>query len=67
MAKHIGIVGCSAEGAALCDQTICTEAPHYMGEHDHPEITLHTYPLSEYMSINASIYGELANGVFSND
>jgi aspartate racemase len=50
MAKHIGIVGCSAEGAALCYRTICTEAPQYMGEHEHPEITMHTYPLSEYMA-----------------
>ncbi len=26
MSKHIGIVACSAEGAALCYQTICSEA-----------------------------------------
>ncbi len=49
MAKHIGIVACSAEGAALCYRTICAEAPQEMGEHKHPEITLHTHPLSEYM------------------
>jgi len=49
MAKHIGIVACSAEGAALCYRTICAEAPSDMGEHRHPEITLHTHPLSEYM------------------
>jgi aspartate racemase len=49
MAKHIGIVACSAEGAALCYRTICMEAPRQMGEHAHPEITMHTYPLSEYM------------------
>jgi len=49
MAKHIGIVACSAEGAALCYRTICAEAPSEMGEHSHPEITLHTHPLSEYM------------------
>jgi len=49
MAKHIGIVGCSAEGAALCYRTICAEGPDKMGEHTHPEITMHTYPLSEYM------------------
>lgn len=49
MAEHIGIVACSAEGAALCYRTICTEAPREMGEHMHPEITMHTYPLSEYM------------------
>jgi aspartate racemase len=26
MSKHIGIVACSAEGAALCYRTICSEA-----------------------------------------
>jgi aspartate racemase len=49
MAKHIGIVACSAEGAALCYRTICMEAPLKMGEHRHPEITVHTHPLSQYM------------------
>lgn len=49
MTKHIGIVGCSAEGAALCYRTICAEAPQFMGDHAHPEITMHTHPLSEYM------------------
>ena len=49
MAKHIGIVACSAEGAALCYRTICAESPSEMGEHRHPEITMHTHPLSEYM------------------
>ncbi len=49
MAKHIGIIACSAEGAALCYRTICTDAPRVMGEHCHPEITMHTHPLSQYM------------------
>lgn len=48
--KHIGIVACSAEGAALCYRTICREAAEYMGEHNHPEITMHTFPLSQYMA-----------------
>lgn len=48
-AKHIGIVACSAEGAALCYRTICGEAPALMGEHLHPEVTMHTHPLGEYM------------------
>jgi len=47
--KHIGIVGVSAEGAALCYRTICSEAPPVMGEHSHPEVTMHTYPLADYM------------------
>ena len=49
MAKHIGIVACSAEGAALCYRTICAEASARLGEHTHPEITMHTYPLEAYM------------------
>jgi aspartate racemase len=49
MPKHIGIVACSAEGAALCYRTICSEAAIRMGEHMHPEISMHTYPLGDYM------------------
>jgi aspartate racemase len=49
MTKHIGIVGCSAEGAALCYRTICLEAERFMGRHAHPEVTMHTIALSEYM------------------
>ena len=47
--KHIGIVACSYEGAALCYRTICREGSTLLGEHDHPEISLHHHPLSEYM------------------
>lgn len=47
--KHIGIVGCSAEGAALCYRTICLEGAEYLGRHGHPEVSLHTHPLAEYM------------------
>jgi aspartate racemase len=49
MPAHIGIVACSAEGAALCYRTICAEAPAKMGEHMHPEVSMHTHPLGEYM------------------
>lgn len=49
MAKHIGIVACSAEGAALCYRTICIEGANLMGKYAHPEVTMHTFPLSEYM------------------
>ncbi|HMF91697.1 MAG TPA: amino acid racemase [Candidatus Angelobacter sp.] len=47
--RHIGILGCSAEGAALCYRTICLEAEPLMGKHSHPEITLHTIALADYM------------------
>ena len=49
MSKHIGIVACSAEGAALCYQTICREGAALLGAHAHPEISMHTHALAEYM------------------
>jgi aspartate racemase len=47
--QHIGIVACSAEGAALCYRTLCVEGAHFLGPHDHPEVSMHTYPLATYM------------------
>lgn len=47
--KHIGIVAVSAEGAALCYRTICVEGSSILGAHDHPQITMHTYSLAQYM------------------
>ncbi|MFW9874081.1 MAG: aspartate/glutamate racemase family protein [Candidatus Thorarchaeota archaeon] len=47
--KHIGIVACSAEGAALCYTTICIEAQEKLFKYRHPEITMHTPPFSDYM------------------
>jgi aspartate racemase len=49
MAQHIGIVACSAEGAALCYRAICQGGPDLLGPHDHPEISLHSHSLGEYM------------------
>jgi aspartate racemase len=49
MSEHIGIVACSAEGAALCYRTICFEGAQLMGPHDHPEVSLHTHSLAHYM------------------
>ena len=50
MAGHIGIVACSAEGAALCYRTICVEGPALLGKaHAHPEVSMHTPSLAEYM------------------
>jgi aspartate racemase len=46
---HIGIVGCSAEGAALCYRTICEKGAQVMGPHAHPEITMHTHSLAAYV------------------
>jgi len=49
LTRHIGIVACSAEGAALCYRTICTEAPSRLGCFAHPEVSLHTHDFAEYM------------------
>ena len=49
MTLHIGIVACSAEGAALCYRTICLEGEALLGRHMHPEVSMHTHPLGEYM------------------
>jgi aspartate racemase len=46
---HIGIVGCSAEGAALCYRTICQEGAARLGPHAHPEVSLHTHSLADYV------------------
>nr|WP_246526992.1 amino acid racemase [Plastoroseomonas hellenica] len=48
--RHIGIVGCSAEGAALCYRTICTEGAALLGPHAHPEISMHTHSLADYVA-----------------
>jgi len=49
MTKHVGIVACSAEGAALCYRTLCIEGAALLGVHDHPEVSMHTHPLADYM------------------
>lgn len=49
MPLHIGIVACSVEGAALCYRTVAEEGARLMGRHSHPEVSLHTHPLSLYM------------------
>ena len=49
MPDHIGIVACSAEGAALCYRTICVEGARLMGGHAHPEVSMHTPSLQHYV------------------
>jgi aspartate racemase len=59
--KHIGIVACSAEGAALCYQTICREALAIVGKNDHPRITLDSVPLARWMpAFDAGDYAGVA-------
>ena len=33
----------------MCYQTICNEGSKFLGPHAHPEVSLHTHPLQEYM------------------
>jgi len=49
MPHHIGIVACSAEGAALCYRTLCVEGAELLGPHAHPEVSMHTHSLAEYV------------------
>jgi aspartate racemase len=50
MPQHVGIVACSAEGAALCYRTICVEGAELLGPHAHPEVSMHTFSLADYMA-----------------
>jgi len=45
---HIGIIACSAEGAALCYRAIVAEGERRLGSHAHPEVTLHSHSFAEY-------------------
>jgi aspartate racemase len=49
MPQHIGIVGCSAEGAALCYRTICVEGSRLLGPYAHPEVSMHTASFADYV------------------
>jgi aspartate racemase len=46
---HIGIVACAGEGAALCFRTICSEGPRLLGPHMHPQVSIHSRPLADYL------------------
>ncbi len=48
-ARHIGIVACSVEGAALCYRTVALESLALMGEHDHPRMTVSSIPMARHM------------------
>ena len=66
MTQHIGIVACSAEGAALCYRTIALEGGQLLGPHDHPEVSMHTHPLARYMDcIHANDWPGVAELILS--
>jgi aspartate racemase len=50
MPAHIGIVACSTEGAALCYRTVSLYGSERLGPHAHPEVSLHSHCLAEYMA-----------------
>lgn len=59
--KHIGIVACSAEGAALCYTAICREALEVVGKSDHPRITLDSIPMALWLpAFDAKDYAGVA-------
>lgn len=66
MTRHVGIVGVSAEGAALCYRTVCVEGSALLGRHAHPEVTMHTFPLADYMRhIDAGDWGAVGELLLS--
>jgi aspartate racemase len=59
--QHIGILACSAEGAALCYQAICRDALTRVGKNDHPRITIDSIPLAAWMpAFDAGDYAGVA-------
>jgi len=60
--KHIGIVACSVEGAALCLREISTYSLKLMGEHLHPQVTLSCIAMGEWMpAFNRGDYAAVAD------
>ncbi|MBV8149180.1 MAG: amino acid racemase [Candidatus Eremiobacteraeota bacterium] len=51
MSQHVGIVACSAPGAALCYRTICTEGARLSSSHAHPEVSLHAPSFGAYVEL----------------
>lgn len=49
VAKHIGIVAVSPEGAALFYRNISRQAAHLVQQNQHPRVTLHNEPLTLYI------------------
>jgi aspartate racemase len=47
--RHIGIVACSVEGAALCLREIAAYSLNLMGEHLHPQVTLSCIAMGEWL------------------
>ena len=66
MSLHIGIVACSAEGAALCYRTICVEGAELLGPYGHPEVSMHGHNFADYVKcINANDWAGVAELMLS--
>jgi len=66
MSLHVGIVACSAEGAALCYRTICAEGAELLGPYGHPEISLHSHSFADYVKcIDANDWAGVAQLMLS--
>jgi aspartate racemase len=64
--QHIGIVACSAEGAALCYRTICVEGAELLGPYNHPEVSMHGHPFAQYVKcFNANDWAGVAELMLS--
>jgi aspartate racemase len=60
--KHIGIVACSVEGAALCFREISSYSRKFMGEHMHPQVTLSCIAMGEWLpAFNCGDYQGVAD------
>jgi len=47
--RHIGIVGVSPEGTALCYREIFRHSARLIGDRGHPTVTIHNEPLERYL------------------
>jgi len=52
--KHLGIIAVSYEGAALCYREFCAESTRRIGDHHHPEVSMHTNDLGTLMELTAA-------------
>lgn len=50
VAKHIGIVAVSPEGAALCYRQIFRQAARLLPPDQHPRVSVHNEPLAQYIA-----------------
>ena len=62
--KHLGILGTTSEGAALCFRVFCQQGAGDLGPHDHPDVTLDCIALArslpaweraDYQSVRATL------------